>query len=319
MIRAIQKIVVWTYKQKFSRSVIEKAAAHFPARTNKLINEFLTTRPRTFNEHIRYRMVRSSGQLEIIFADKLSSKTHINSLLGRQNLTPTTLKIFSNATQMSAFDFPSEFVLKANHYSGGSVICWKGAPRNVKWSDSPFSRNMLNPNDLSPELLVNFFQGVLRTTSKRFVFPEVPYENAKPAIILEELFQDEINGALPSDLKLFMFNGELKLIRFHTLESKESLSKNIDEFDSDWRHLPNQFYEPSKVFTNAHIRPQMPGFFPEILEVAKTLSSGIDFVRVDFLLTSQGYRVGELTSFPTAGLGRWKKGKIDHELGSLFR
>ena len=111
-------------------------------------------------------------------------------------------------------------------------------------SNSPFSRNLLNPEDLNLDLVLNFFGRVMTTKNLRYLFPEEPYKKAIPSILLESLYTDIVDGSLPSDLKLFMFRGQLKLIRYHSMESNTSLAKYIDEFDANWIHLPNEFREP---------------------------------------------------------------------------
>ena len=315
----IRFLMLLAYRKRLLRGVIERIMAKIPSRVAKQINFYVTSKPKTFNEHLRYRMVRDLNSLDRVFADKLACKDYVSSTLETSDFLPDTIRVFEDCSALLDFDFPDEFVLKANHLSGGSVMCWNGEKVEKDWSMGPYSRNLLNSQDLDLNELFQFFKGTLEARNSRYLYPEVSYNYAKPSIILEALFTDGIDRSLPKDLKLFMFKGELKLIRYHSFAGKDNFSKSIDEFSPTWQHLPNTFFEPSKVFRNSLVIPQKPNNFPEILEKARTLSFGLDFVRVDFLVTSQAFKIGEITSFPTAGLGRWKNSKIDHELGAFFK
>jgi hypothetical protein len=263
-------------------------------------------------------MVRKANFHERIFADKTLCKEYINDTLGTDTFTPATLGTFESASQIDFEKLPVEYVIKGNHLSGGSIISWRDAPQDSRWSNSPYSRNVIGAGEINVPKVTKFLQEVLKEGNSRKFFPEISYSSASKTLLLEELFHDKEEKSLPNDVKFFMFGGEAKLIRYHSIENYAELIKSIDEFDINWMHLPNEFEEPGKIFKNSSNTPTRPCYFEEMLCVAEKLSSNIDFVRVDFLGTSSEFRVGEMTSYPTAGLGRWKDSRIDNFLGSLF-
>ena len=56
-----------------------------------------------------------------------------------------------------------------------------------------------------------------------------------------------------------------------------------------------------------------------LLEIGRTLSAGFDFLRVDAYVRGSEVIVGELTSFPDAGLVRMEPKECDAWLGSFFK
>jgi hypothetical protein len=62
-----------------------------------------------------------------------------------------------------------------------------------------------------------------------------------------------------------------------------------------------------------------PAHLEELLDVARRLSAGFSFVRVDLYDVEGRVVFGELTFYPEAGLGVFIPPSADRELGALWR
>ena len=61
-----------------------------------------------------------------------------------------------------------------------------------------------------------------------------------------------------------------------------------------------------------------PKHFDEMVDVARKLSDGFPFVRVDFYETSKQIYVGEMTLYPSGGLLKYEPREFNKKLGDLF-
>lgn len=85
----------------------------------------------------------------------------------------------------------------------------------------------------------------------------------------------------------------------------------------------SQFYTPEWELTDIswHIPSEknktlkLPPVLDEMLDIAKHLSDGIPFLRVDFYVVGEKIYVGETTFFPGAVFGKWMPEGTDKKLG----
>jgi hypothetical protein len=85
----------------------------------------------------------------------------------------------------------------------------------------------------------------------------------------------------------------------------------LDPEWNDWTAESNYENYPKNLTKPKHLR--------EMLELAETLSAGIDLIRVDLYETSDGVKFGELTNYPSAGNLGWATEQIDQELGRRYQ
>ena len=187
---------------------------------------------------------------------------------------------------------PNQFVLKTTHDSGGVVIC-----KDKSRLDMVAARKKLTDS-----LKHNYYR------DNR----EWPYKNVPRRIIAEMYIEPDpkIND-LP-DYKFFCFNGEPKYCQVITGREKEMC---IDFFDKDWEHQP--FHEPCN-FPFATPEPRRPEHYEQIWEAARRLAQEKPFVRVDFYHQSEHIYFGEITFFPTSGMGGFNPDKYDEVLGRMI-
>ena len=82
----------------------------------------------------------------------------------------------------------------------------------------------------------------------------------------------------------------------------------------DWQFAP---YERSDFKPFAELPPK-PQKFDEMVEYAKKLSEGIDFVRADFYEINGTVYFSELTFFPCGGFMPFKNMEHDIEIGEML-
>lgn len=119
------------------------------------------------------------------------------------------------------------------------------------------------------------------------------YSRIKPMIFAEEfLEQNPGTDDLPYDYKFFCYDGEPHFILFYSGRTMNSHVTQDHVYDTSWQLVPGVVRNPK-----CGIMPK-PAQFEKMIDVARKLSKGYDFVRVD--LYSIGDRVvfGEMTFTP---------------------
>jgi len=114
------------------------------------------------------------------------------------------------------------------------------------------------------------------------------------------------------DYKFFCFNGEPKYCQ---VISGRGSKMCIDFFDRDWKH--QSFHEPY-YFPFADVEPQKPKNFKQMWNVASKLSEKMPFSRIDFYNVGNKVYFGEITFFPTGGMGGFDPIKYDEQFGQLI-
>lgn len=245
--------------------------------------------PKTFSEKIQWAKVYGGLERYWRFVDKYEVRKFVAAEVGKQYLT----KIHGIWESFEEIDFqklPSRFVLKGTHGSGYVYICQ--------------DKSKLDLADVRKEtnrwLKENFY---IRTREKQ-------YNNCKPRIISEEFLEDE-NGEL-IDYKFFCFNGKPHLVE--VIWDRFTDHKGDIYMDFNWKNL-NISYIGTPVPDREIPKPQN---LDEMIEIARKLSKGFPFVRVDLYSIHTKIYFGELTFLPASGLERFDPPEIDKEWGSMI-
>jgi hypothetical protein len=246
-------------------------------------------------------------------ADKTAARDYVQARVGASYLTDV-YGVFKAGEHLRLTQGPSNYVVKPNHASGAVVIVWDDAPsiplptdlRKIKWD--PF---LVHPTALDWSSLEAL---AVKWLSQNYYwdagqFPEWAYKDIPPRIIFEELMLDS-DGLLPSDYKFYMFDGECRMIQVN----RARFSAHHEDFYSPtWDKLHVQWGVPNS--TEVHEKPKR---LEEMLDVARTLSEGIDFVRVDLYETSRGVRFGEFCNYPGGGTELLEPRSFDQYLGESW-
>ena len=247
--------------------------------------------PKRFSEKLQWLKLYDRKPEYTKMVDKIAAKDYVASIIGNQYIIPT-LGTWNHFDEIDFDTLPDKFVLKTNHGGGGSAVV-------ICKDKSKFNKNRA--------------KAILEHSLKHSVYSnlrEWPYKNVKPMILAEQLLEGNENE-IP-DYKIFCFNGEPK---FCQVISGRKTKMCIDFFDHEWIHQP--FHEP-RDFPFASLEPQKPEHFEIMWEMARKLSKGHPFFRVDFYDINKELFFGELTFFPTSGMGGFDPDDYDEILGNMI-
>jgi len=83
----------------------------------------------TLSGKIRYKMAFDRNPLLTMLADKSEVRNYVEERVGAKYLVKQ-FGVFENSAQLRGFTFPSEFVIKSNHGSGGLILVSSQADQN---------------------------------------------------------------------------------------------------------------------------------------------------------------------------------------------
>jgi hypothetical protein len=273
--------------------------------------------PRTFNEKLLYKMVWDRRPILVTYADKVAAAEYVARRVGPGH-TPERHVVTDDLAAVDRSGLPHNFVVKNSHLSGGVVVVFDGADRHVELQapEDVYERRAIQPEKLDWDRLVEVSEAWLATLFVNTVDPcgEWMYGRVPRCVVIEELVLGH-DGGLPDDLRFFVFNGTCRMIR--TARGVVGGGKTIDHFWPDWTPIAVTFIDGEPVSRASSI-PSRPERLTEMIELAETLASETDFLRVDMFDVPGRIVVGELTSFPSAGNGRWDPPDLDLQLGDFW-
>ena len=247
--------------------------------------------PKTFNEKLQWLKFYDRRAEYTRMVDKIEVKGYVTEIIGYEYVIPT-LAVYDSVEDINYDDLPNQFVLKCTHDSGGVVIC-----KDKKTFDKESAARKLKRGETH-----NYYKYSL----------EYPYKDVVPRIIAEEFVSN--NGSDVCDYKVHCFNGEPKLV----LVCKDRFADDgltEDFFTESWEHLPlRRPGHPNSVTSITK-----PDQLDEMLSLAKKLSDGIPFVRVDFYVSEGKLLFGELTFFPASGFAPFVPATYDSLFGSWLQ
>ena len=246
--------------------------------------------PQTFSEKIQWLKLYDRRPEYTTMVDKYAVKDYVAKKIGAEYIIPT-LGVWDSVEDIEWDLLPNQFVLKCTHDSGGLVIC-----RDKSKLDRQGAEKILH-------------RGLVRDYYRKS--REWPYKNVKPRIIAEKYIDPSPQIDLP-DYKFFCFNGEPK---FCQVISGRGSKMCIDFFDHDWTH--QVFHEP-KFFPFADEIPQKPKHLEEMWRLARLLAENKAFSRIDFYDINDHVYFGEITFFPTSGMGGFMPDEWDMIFGNLI-
>lgn len=250
--------------------------------------------PILFTEKLQWYKVFYSRQDMENITDKYLFKFYIKEKLG----DGYTIPVYNAWTNVDSLEkdwasLPEEFVLKANLQSDGrnimvihhkSKITFLKIKKKLKaWLDVR--------NTLANSFDCNTYKGT-------------------PRILAEEYmanFEDQLY-----DYKFFCFNGE----PFCVYVAQDHFGKDgshISFYDMEWNKMDVKY--GNHIVGDA----PKPKHYDEMVEIAKKLSVGFPFIRVDFFDTDDKLYVAELTFNPGGGVTKYHPESFNKKLGDLFK
>lgn len=224
------------------------------------------------------------------YVDKYEVRNYVEGKIGAQYLNDI-LGFYDSVAQINFNALPQQFVLKGTHGSGYNIIVKDKAELNVNKTKEK----------LQQILASNYY----------FRFREIIYKNVPPRILIEK-YISEIDSDSLVDYKFHCFHGEPKYVFVQKNKSKD-LTKSF--YDLEWNKITPEKYIPS--YANANF--EKPENFDEMIEVAKKLSEGFIFLRVDLYSIDAKIIFGELTFFSNGGLVRSSIERFNSEFGEFIQ
>ena len=226
--------------------------------------------PKTHWEKVQYRKLYGNHAFYGRLADKVLVRDTVRERVGGDVLVPL-LGVYDRLDEATLDSLPESFVLKVSNASGwNEVVRDKGKMDRKK--------------------AIRYFNRKLRRKFSRNC-GEVHYDYSKSRVLAEALLLED--GDLPWDLNFYCYHGSKG---FDYCTHATSADRSLEgHFHRDGTMLAGNL---SKEMT---VRRLSAANFGKMVEIARELSRGIDFVRVDLYDVGGKIFFGELTFTSSAG------------------
>ena len=247
--------------------------------------------PKTFNEKLNWLKLNDRKNIYTTMVDKYEAKKYVSNLRGEEYIIPTIGK-WDKFDEINIDKLPEKFVLKCTHDSGGLSICRSKEKFNIEEARSKINKSLKK----------NYYY------SSR----EWPYKNVRPRIIAEPYLENHKGKGL-IDYKFFCFNGVPKFLYISEgLENHENASISFLDMDFHRANFKRKDYKEYEII------PKKPINFEKMKELAKILSNGIPFLRVDFYEIKGKVFFSELTFYPCSGFIPFEPEEYDTFIGNML-
>lgn len=245
--------------------------------------------PGTFNERILHRMLYDHDPYLRVVNDKLAMREVVARRAGPEFLVPL-LGVWDHPNDVPWDSLPERFVLKPNHASGRVALVRGPAERD--------------PAALAAKarawLATDYFDTSL----------EWGYRGLPRRLLAEPLLAGPRGGPLV-ELQVLTFGGRAEFYRFQVGE--KGTGRRTDAwYGRDGTRLDLRIGMPScEVVAGREA-------VARALAAAERVSERLVQLRVDFYITPDGLRIGELTPYHRAGVTRWQPPEWDARLGAIW-
>jgi hypothetical protein len=261
---------------------------------NRMGYKLSLNNPKTFSEKLQWLKLYDRNPDYTNMVDKYEVKSYVSKVIGDEYIIPT-LGVWDSPKSIDWDSLPSSFVLKTTHDGGGcGVVIVK-------------DKNSIDKRSAIAKLEMSLKENVYK------LYAEWPYKNVKKRVIAEKYIEDNQGDSNElMDYKFFCFNGHP---RYCQVISGRNSNMSIDFFDMNWCHQP--FHEP-KFFPFSNQTISKPKKLSEMIELSEKLSKDHPFLRVDFFQVNGKVYFGELTFYPTSGMGGFSPEQWDVKFGDMI-
>jgi len=279
--------IMWRYRSHFGR------------------NPDLRT-PRLFSEKVQWRKLYCPQvQSFAVLSDKLQAYDYVRERIGDQHLNT---------------------VLWAGEQLTPEIVCSLGD--NIIYQPTARSGQVLKimeVSKVSPEKFCALINPLLKWPYS-MIGEECWYGQAKQTIAARPLVYWEGGPDYVCDVKMHVFQGQgaAQQIIVELIDHSTFIKGKREGEDQHWRVMLNEFGEVMPFDWNPKDyhppieMPELPYCFFEIVENGKKLAAGIDYVRVDFLVTSENFYFAEMTFAPTGGMMHMEPSEWDLKVGEMW-
>ncbi len=260
--------------------------------------------PQRLSEKILWSVLYDNNPMKTVLADKLKAKEYVSAILPDLKAA----KVFQIAFSFNDINInkaPDTFVIKTNH-------AWR---THILVKD----KNKITKEDYN--FYKKFYKKVLNINYAYWGTPELQYENIEPKVYLEEYLYAQPNREGDSFIKeyeVFCFNGKPEFINYSKSlnDTEEPLDRPCKEgrcFDTHWAVADYNIMNNDDIKEPDTINKDLIIYYAEIL------STGFDFVRIDFFEIDNELYFGEFTFSPYAGFIQFLPDEYDLFFGQKLK
>lgn len=230
--------------------------------------------PTRFMEKLQIFKLVFRNPIMHILADKAAAKKIVGDIIGGAYIVPL-IGVYDRFADIPRDKLPSQFVIKANHGSGFTIICRD--KDSFDWEKAAWEADGWLQYD---------FYGRFR---------EWCYKGIRPKLVVEELLVDE-GGRIPPDFKIHVSNGKVREVQY-IFDRFEGRNTTV-HMTPEWERL--HYSVNIHPYDGSFERPPQTDL---MMELAEKLGKGFPFVHVDFFLCKGRVYFAETTFYPTGGFG----------------
>lgn len=247
--------------------------------------------PKNFNEKIMWLKLNTYYKNPLI--TKCSDKYAVRNYIienGCEEILNDIIDVYDSSKEIDWNVLPNKFVIKCNHGCGYNIIC-----RDKSKVDKHESIRRLDEWMSQDYYLGN---------------AEVNYKFIKKKIICEKYLETN-DGSLPTDYKVYCFDGVPKLV---LVCYERDVTLKLAFFDTEWKPIDIGYDSPTSLPVL-----RKPESFDKMIEYSKKLSKGFPFVRMDYYNINEKVVFGEMTFTPAGGLAKYYNQEGLNYLGDMLR
>ena len=232
--------------------------------------------PKTWSEKLFWLNKYWQPDIKSVCADKYRVRDFIVDK-GLGDILLPLLGVWSNADEIDFGTLPNRFVLKCNHGCGCNIIVEDKSKLNLK----------------EARLRLNEWLKIDYSLSDN----EHHYAKIEPVIICEQ-FLPVKNYSEVIDFKIHCFHGEPKWIGICYERDIETRTPKEIVYSPHWDRL--MYLKGDRIDDGKYL--ERPTNLDRMLNIAKTLSVGFPYVRVDLYSVGEKIFFGELTFTPSGNM-----------------
>ena len=246
--------------------------------------------PRTFDEKLQCYKLYYRNPLMAVYSDKYKVREYVASQ-GFGGILNELIGVYATADAINPATLPNSFVLKATHGSAMNIICKDKARLN--WIETRAQ-------------LTQWLQMDYSRLGREWAYANIP-----PRLICEKYLENSEQHEL-IDYKFYCFSGQPELMFVCTGRyNPEGVRYNA--YDMQWNLLPLR-----KGRESSRLTIEKPDTWGQMVEIARALSQGFPFMRVDLYSIEGKVYFGELTFYPDNGKCPFTPDEYNYIYGDLL-
>lgn len=267
------------------------------------------TNPKTFSEKLQWLKLYDRQPVYTTMVDKYEVKHWVSDRIGPSYVVPN-LGVWNSFDEIDFDALPDQFVLKCTHDSGGLAICKDRARFDMHEARSKIEKSLArNYHYLGREWPYRDVRP--RVLAEVYLPTWAPEGGDADAAALQRVSEQAEAGMI--DYKFYCFHGEPKFLYVSQGLHDHQTAKMIF-LTCDWK--PAGFVRPD--YRHFDGVPPRPSALDEMLSVARELSAGIPFVRVDLFEHFGRILFSEMTFHPVSGMMPVAPKSADLEIGRFL-